>query len=147
VGCESIADKKQLESVDLASEKEAIINCLNNETKAAFQRNYSLWTEHWVHESDISKTYINHVDSSYSESLGWEKISDFVRNFIEEHPEPEPLPKMLEDIDLRLYGNGAWVSFEQLDSIRGWKRESRLMEKQDGTWKIAGMHTSIYGFK
>ncbi|MEM9649716.1 MAG: hypothetical protein AAF969_14660 [Bacteroidota bacterium] len=128
-------------------EKQAILTTLNNETKAAFQRDYELWTTYWVHNSDISKTYIDFADNTFSESVGWEEISQFVKTFIEEHPEPEPLPTLLDKIDVRLYGKGAWVTYEQHDSIRGLKRETRLMEKEGGTWKIAGMQTTIYGFQ
>lgn len=145
-GCQNNTDLDLHDVVDFESEKEAILECLNNETKSAFQRDYSLWTEHWVHDPNISKTYLNYVDSSFSESIGWKKISEFVKTFIEEHPEPEPPPKLLDNIDVRLYENGAWVSYEQLDSLRGLKRETRLMEKENGRWKIAGMHTTIYGF-
>lgn len=42
--------------------------------------------------------------------------------------------------------DGAWVTYEQQDSLRGLKRETRLMEKVNGEWKIAGMQTTIYGF-
>ena len=143
--CQQHTEKTE-SKVDLETEKAAILECLNSETKSAFARDYSFWTEHWVHEENISKTYINHVDNSYSESIGWMDISSFVKKFIEDHPAPEPAPQLLNDIDVRLYENGAWVSFEQMDSLRGLKRETRLMEKVDGKWKIAGMHTSIYGF-
>ena len=64
---------------------------------------------------------------------------------LEAHPDPEPLPSPLESADVRLYGEGAWVSYEQEDADQGRKRESRLMEKVDGEWRIAGMHTTIYG--
>ena len=67
------------------------------------------------------------VDSTFSESIGWKEISQFVKTFIEEHPEPEPVPKLLDKIKVRLYGNGAWGTYEQQDSIRGLKRETRLM--------------------
>ena len=70
-----------------------------------------------------------------------------MKTFIEEHPEPEPVPKLLDKINVRLYKNGAWVTYEQQDSIRGLKRETRLMEKINGEWKIAGMQTTIYGFE
>lgn len=70
-----------------------------------------------------------------------------MKTFIEEHPEPEPVPTLVDDIDVRLYENGAWVSYEQQDSLRGLKRETRLMEKVNGQWRIAGMHTTIYGPK
>ena len=128
-------------------EKQAILERLNNETKDAFQRDYEAWTKNWVHDPSTSKVYMNFVDSTFSESIGWKEISQFVKTFIEEHPEPEPVPKLLDKINVRLYKNGAWVTYEQQDSIRGLKRETRLMEKINGEWKIAGMQTTIYGFE
>lgn len=135
------------QTVNFETEKAAILATLNNETKVAFQRDYESWKEKWVHDPNMSKTYINFVDSTFSEAVGWDEISNFVKIFIEEHPEPEPVPRIVDDINVRLYGNGAWVTYEQQDSLRGLKRETRLMEKVNGEWKIAGMHTTIYGFK
>ena len=131
--------------VNLEEEEKAILKTLNSETEAAFQRAYAAWKENWVHDPDISKIYIDFADSTFSESIGWEDISGFVKEYIEEHPEPEPVLKLLNDIDVRLYGNGAWVTYQQKDSLRGLKRETRLMEKVNGKWKIAGMQTTIYG--
>ena len=149
-GCKEVATEKTIDSnaqtVTFEQEKKDILETLNNETKAAFQRDYDDRQDHWVHDPNIKKTYINFNDSSFTESVGWAEISAFVKTFIEEHPEPEPLPKLVDDINVRLYGNGAWVTFHQHDSLRGQKRETRLMEKVNGHWKIAGMHTTIYGF-
>ncbi len=145
IGCTSSLEE-QFPNANFEEEKAAILETLNNETKSAFQRDYELWASHWIHGANISKTYINFADSSYSESIGWKKVSGFIKTFFEQHPEPEPVPEALADIDVRLYGNGAWVTYEQMDSIRGLKRETRLMEKVEGKWKIAGMHTTIYGF-
>ncbi|MEL7222497.1 MAG: nuclear transport factor 2 family protein [Bacteroidota bacterium] len=133
-------------SEQLAEAKAAILETLNNETKAALQRDYEAWKDKWVQEDYVTKTYMQFTDSTMTETLGWEAVSSFVKTYIEEHPEPAPLPAPLEDIDVRLYGSGAWVSYEQNDPQYGLKRETRLMEKVDGQWKIAGMHTSIYGF-
>ena len=135
------------QATNTADEKEAILKTLNDETKAAFERNYEAWQEKWVHDSSITKTYLNFTDNTFTESVGWKEISQFVKTFIEEHPEPEPVPELLDKIDVRLYENGAWVTYEQRDSLRGLKRETRLMEKINGDWKIAGMQTTIYGFK
>jgi len=128
-------------------EKIAIIESLTNETKAASRRDYKAWKSYWIHAPKISKTYMNFDENSFSEMNGWKEIDDFVRTYIEEHPEPVPPPAQPEEINVRLYGTGAWVSFDTMDEVQGLKRETRLMEKENGKWKIAGMHTSIYGFQ
>jgi hypothetical protein len=128
-------------------EKVAIIKTLNNETKFFFTRDYANWKDQWVQESFVSKTYMWMTDSTLAETIGWADIDSFGKNFIQQHPIPEPVPVLLNDVNVRLYQDGAWVTFEQQDSIRGLKRETRLMEKRDGEWKIAGMHTTIYGFQ
>ena len=150
ISCKQTAQNNENEvdntSITKEQEEKAILETLNNETKAAFQRNYDSWKEKWIQEPRVTKTYIDFVDNTFSESVGWNEISQFVKTFIEEHPEPEPIPKLIDKIDVQLYGSGAWVVYEQQDSIRGLKRETRLMEKADGEWKIAGMQTTIYGF-
>jgi hypothetical protein len=131
----------------LEQEKAAILAVLNDETKAAFNRDYEGWKTKWIHESYVTKTYMDFSNNNMTETLGWIEIDDFVRTYIEEHPEPEPIPTLVDNIEVRLFDNAAWVSYEQNDAERGLKRETRLMEKQNGQWKIAGMHTTIYGFK
>lgn len=151
IGCKENANNRANVSMnqtdDFEQEKAAILEVINGETKAAFNRDYESWKEKWVHQAYATKTYINFSDSSMTETLGWEEINEFVRTYIEDHPEPAPIPTLVADIDVRLYGSGAWVSYEQNDAERGSKRETRLMEKVNGQWKIAGMHTTIYGFK
>lgn len=132
---------------DTEAEHESILNTLNEETLAFFSRDYNEWADKWVHEPYVTKSYMIFTDSTISETLGWAAIRNFGQNYIQMHPEPEPVPDLLSEIEIRLYNKGAWVSFEQYDSIRGLKRETRLMEKHDGQWKIAGMHTTIYGFQ
>ena len=134
------------QEVDFEKEKAAILDVLNNETKAALNRDYPAWKEKWVHKGYVTKTYMNFADSTMTETLGWIEIDDFVKTYIEEHPEPAPLPKLIDEINVRLYKNGAWVNYSQNDPEKGLKRETRLMEKVDGQWKIAGMQTVIYGF-
>ena len=122
-----------------------ILAVLNGETRDALGRDYASWRSHWVHEPYVFKTYVNVADGTGSETRGWDRVDDFVRTYIEDHPEPESPPPPLTDADVRVYGDGAWVSYEQDDADQGRKRESRLMERVDGRWRIAGMHTTIYG--
>lgn len=151
IGCsEKTSDKSNgtvIQEQSFEKEKEAILKVLNDEIKAAFNRDYKSWKEKWVQKEYVTKTYMNFADTTMSETLGWNEIDDFVRTYIEEHPEPAPLPTMVDKINVQLYENGAWVNYEQNDSERGLKRETRLMEKENGQWKIAGMQTVIYGFK
>jgi len=132
---------------NLEQEKTAILECLKNETKAACRRDYLDWKTYWIHDQKISKTYMNFVENSFSEMKSWKEIDDFVRTYLEEHPEPVPPPAQPDVIDVRIYGSGAWVTFEVVDRVNGRKGETRLMQKEAGKWKIAGMHTSIYGFQ
>jgi hypothetical protein len=147
ISCQEKPSEAINQPSQLELEKAAILEVLNNETKAAFNRDYEQWKTHWLHESFVTKSYMNFSDSTMTETLGWEEVDHFVKTYIEEHPEPVPLPTLLEDIDVRLYGSGAWVSYKQNDPEYGLKKETRLMEKEDGVWKIAGMYTTIYGFQ
>jgi hypothetical protein len=150
IGCEGSKNQTTADTVEAISfeqEKTAILQTLNQETVAAFSRDYNRWKEKWIHEPFVTKTYIDYPENHFTETLGWGEVDGFVREFFDKHPNPEPIPALLDNVDVRLYGTGAWVSFMQNDSIRGLKRETRLMEKVNGQWKIAGMHTTIYGFE
>jgi len=144
VACSPSSDLA-LSAEDVKADKAAILRVLNEETIAAFSRDYEGWQSKWVQTPYVTKTYMNFADSSMTETLGWEEVNQFVVDYFAEHPEPDPLPDPLISIDVRVYGNGAWVSYEQDDPARGHKRETRLMERVDGAWKIAGMQTVIYG--
>lgn len=137
----------KLKTENMETEKQAILDALQGETKAAFGRDYEKWKTHWVHRSTISKTYMNFADTTFSEMIGWKEIDDFVRVYLEEHPEPVPPPAPPENVAIQIYGTGAWVRYEIMDEVFGKKRETRLMEKEKDRWKIAGMHTTIYGFE
>jgi len=143
VACSPSSDLA-LSAEDGKADKAAILRVLNEETIAAFSRDYEGWQDKWVQEPYVTKTYMNFADSSMTETLGWEEVNQFVVDYFAEHPEPDPLPEPLTSIDVRLYGSGAWVSYEQDDPARGRKRETRLMERVEGAWKIAGMGTVIY---
>ena len=151
VACNEAAKKSDKEktidtSTVIADEKQAILTRLQKETEDAFDRNYEAWRTNWVHDSTVAKTYMNFVDSSFTETVGWQEVDDFVRTYIEEHPEPVPAPEQAHHIDVQVFGTGAWVSYRTFDETFGNKRETRLMVKEGGQWKIAGMHTTIYGF-
>ena len=144
--CQDAHKEKSITHSDTTVEERKILECLKNETHAASARDYKSWRTHWVHRPSISKTYMNFADNTFSEMNSWKEIDDFVKTYIEEHPKPVQPPAQSENIDVKIYGNGAWVSYEIWDEVSGKKKETRLMEKENNKWKIAGMHTTIYGF-
>jgi len=145
LACSSIQPDADLEREgDLANATSAILATLNAETAAAFTRDYASWRSHWVHKPYVTKTYMRFSDTTLDETLGWAEVDRFVREYIESHPEPDPIPEPLKDAEVRLYGTGAHVSFEQLGPDGSRKREERLMELEEGAWKIAGMWTVVY---
>jgi len=144
---EQVAAPAKAKPIDIQAEKQAILTTLNEETAAAFRRDYDTWQSKWVHSPTMTKVYEDLAGDESSNSTGWEEISQFVKDFFVAHPEPEPVPELLSEIDVRLEGNRAEVIYEQQDSLRGRKQEMRTMEKVDGEWKIAGMKTTIYGFE
>lgn len=146
-GDEKTSTPLEAQPVDMQAEKEAILKTLNDETAAAFSRDYETWQSKWVHSPTMTKVYEDLAGGESSTSTGWEEISQFVKDFFVAHPEPEPVPELLSEIDVKLDGTRAEVIYEQQDSLRGRKQEMRTMEKVDGKWKIAGMKTTIFGFE
>ena len=47
------------QEVDVELERNAILETLNGETSAAFQRDYEAWKQKWVHRPDVTKTYLD----------------------------------------------------------------------------------------
>ena len=139
VGCAAAAP-----APDAERETARILDALNGETRSALARDYAAWRGHWVHAPYAVKTYTHVADGTSSVTLGWGAVDDFVRAYIEAHPEPEPPPAPLTEADVRAWGDQAWVTYDQ-DTEQGWKRESRRLERVDGAWRIAAMHTTIYG--
>ena len=141
-GC---ADAPPEPPADADRDRALVLDAVNGETRAALARDYEAWRGHWVHEPYVTKTYVNVADGTGSETVGWDAVDGFVGDYLREHPEPEPPPRPVTDADVRLYGDGAWVGYEQVDADQGRKRESWLMERVGGRWRIAGMHTTVYG--
>lgn len=150
VGCAAVprgADGGSADGGSAGAERERarILGVLNAETRAALGRDYEGWRGHWVHAPYVVKTYTSAADGASSVVLGWDAVDDFVRSYIEGHPTPEPPPDPLTSADVRVYGDSAWVTYEQDDADQGRKRESRRMERVGGVWRIAAMHTTVLG--
>jgi hypothetical protein len=63
---------------------------------------------------------------------------------MEENPDPNPQNVVRENINMRIYREAAWVTFDQYGKdtgepdmdMPGLSRETRFLEKHNGQWKI-----------
>jgi hypothetical protein len=120
----------------LSKDEAAIREVIENESKYYWGRNYDKWQALYVHAPYVAWT----AASKYgvTRHQGWDDWSKEVKTFFKSSPKPQEYEGVVYKYNYhtRIYGNGAWVSFEQMnDGTKTW--ETRIMEKQDGKWKIA----------
>lgn len=127
--------------IDVEKEKEAIKAVVIEGIKDAYALDLDKIGKNWVHESYALRTYAQ--KNSFTEVIGWENLSELYRNY-KANNEPITDEAVQENWIIRVYGNGAWVTFDQykkgvkaenLDYIP--MREFRVLEKTDEGWKIA----------
>lgn len=125
-------------------ESEAIKQVIINETESFFERDYEEWSQYWMKVESAFRAG-NGPDSTYV-LYGWENISDYIENYDETLYEDEEgskysTPKR-DDFDITFNSeNSARVEWEQYNRVAAQdqyysSRESRLMQKEDGKWKI-----------
>jgi hypothetical protein len=120
------------QSKDIESIKEVI----TKETTAFFSVDRKKWAENWA---NVPYAYWSYSDSSSTSYIqGWEGLSQtFDPYFKSSKPSKAEIKNEWQDI--RVYGNGAYVSFTQkvLDEIEHDEtHQVRVLEKKDGKWKI-----------
>lgn len=140
---------------DEEQEKKAIIESINAETAAFFKRNYDEVIKYFVH-TDYAFHAWNNGDGTFSATVGWPAINDKYKNYIKDNPVPagsssHPKVERRNMIFKFFNSNLAFVTWDQYNSDSEKKtfrlsKETRIMEKQDGLWKIANM-TAFLDYK
>jgi len=139
--CSSIALQSQ--SSALTDDEAAIIKVIETESKHFWGRNFKKWKKTWVQEDHVRWTVA--TKDGVRQFIGWEDWSNEVESLFESSPEPEPYDDVKKsNYKFRIYGDGALVLFDQMAETPS--RELRIMEKQDGKWKIAVVE-AIYNFR
>jgi tetratricopeptide (TPR) repeat protein len=128
----------------MADEKDeaAIKKVIENETKFAFDANYEEFAKTWVHEPYALWTSAGNYN--HNEFLGWDSIGINLKRWMESWTEPFADEVIRKNFSYRIYGNGAWVTYEQYNKSSMEKnpdllpsRQLRILEKTDDGWKIA----------
>lgn len=121
----------------------AIKDVIKQETAAFWNRDYKAWSDTWIQESHIVWTAA--TQDGVRQYKGWDDWSAEVKRFIKENPKPDKDNILRGEWVVRVYGTGAWASFIQ-DWNGSISKETRILEKQDGQWKIAFVET-LYNLK
>ena len=135
------------ESQELA----AILKVIEAETNCFFSRDYACWKQHWVQEAHAFQAW-NNSDGTFDARTGWAAVDKEIGDYIQNNPvgpEKSSHPKVIrKNIITKFYGQDvAYLNWDQYNSDPGdgkfrHSKESRIMEKHEGKWKIA--HVSAF---
>lgn len=131
---------------DTDRERDAIIAVIEAETLDFYSRDFDAWSNHWLQDEGTRRLGML-VGGQIGYHEGWSASAAIVVRIMEQFPNPNPEAARLirrENLNLRIAGDMAWVSFDQygpdtgdpFDS-RGLSHQVRILEKHDGEWKIA----------
>jgi len=132
--------------IDFEKEKAAIMDAIEGESAAFWNKDYDQWASYWVHAPYI-RTMGWWKDGGVTVVEGWEEREERSKKNFEVSPEANPTATKVrrENINIRIYKDVAWLTFDQygedtgdnLMDMPGLSHETRIMEKHDGSWKIA----------
>ena len=117
-------------------EKTAIKAIIEKETSAYLATDSKAWMDCWIH---APYAFWSSADSAgFNNYSGWKAIEiGFTDYFLTTKPRNAKLENRYNDI--RVYGNGAYARFVQVvteDGVVKEEDEIRILEKQNGQWKL-----------
>jgi hypothetical protein len=131
--------------IDQQSDTTAIMQVIADESSAFWNKDFEAWAQCWQHTA-----YIRRIGwwarGGITVTEGWDALSSRVKTTMAAYPEPNPTAARVrrENVNLRISGSMAWVTFDQYGEdtgdlemdMAGLSRETRVLEKQNGEWKI-----------
>ena len=127
------------------AELEAILAVVRRETAAFWNKDYDAWAGCWAHVP-YTRTMGYWPLGGVSVVEGWDAQSALIRTMMDQIPEPNPSAGLVrrENINARVFAAAAWMTFDQYGQdtgepvfdMPGRSRETRILERHDGRWKI-----------
>lgn len=138
-------EPKQTSQIDYEKEKEELLKLIDEESAAFWNKDFEKWANCWAHEDHI-RTMGWWADGGVTVLRGWDERSKRMKEHMMSSPEPNPTATNVrrEHMNLRIFENVAWMTFDQygedtgdaLMDMPGLSRETRIFEKINGQWKI-----------
>ncbi|HMR83790.1 MAG TPA: hypothetical protein PKE30_11690 [Niabella sp.] len=131
---------------DEKKEQDAIMKVIEGETSSFYKRDYESWKKHYAQTAYAFQAWNNH-DGTVDAKTGWPAVDSGIGNYIKANPvapggssHPEVLRK---NIITKFYADTvAYLLWDQYNSVKDsamFSKEVRLMEKQNGEWKIVNV--------
>jgi hypothetical protein len=134
------------DTVDFEKEKTAILELIQRESEGFWEKDFEKYASCWVQE-EYARTLGYWKDGGIVVVNGWKERAARTKEHMEKSPEANPTATKVrrENLNLRIFKDVAWVTFDQygedtgdpLMDMPGLSRETRILEKQNGQWKIA----------
>jgi hypothetical protein len=134
------------EEAALEREKAAIVEVIERQAAAFWAKDFEGWADTWVHAPYVRRLGWSPTGGVVSVE-GWEAIGARMQKNMAADPKPNLTPaKLVRDrLEFRIYGDVAWLTFEQHGVATGEPRfdmpglsyETRILEKHDGKWRVA----------
>lgn len=133
---------------DEARELEAIQAVIDNETNSFYAGNYEGWKKSWSHKPYAYQAW-NHEDGTVGVAVGWEKIDQQGKGWIEKyykngenviHPSViKEKPQVHFFSDSVAYLIWKQYNADKTEKIYHLSNETRIMEKEADGWKIVNV--------
>jgi len=140
---------------DEATEKEAIMKIIEQETDCFYKRDYNCWKENFA-KTDYAFQAWNNSDGTFDAKVGWSEIDERSRKYLRENPiapgGSSHTKVERRNMQIKFFGETfAYMIWDQYNSDKDLKKyfhskDTRIMEKIDGKWKIVNV-TSYWDFK
>jgi len=134
------------EKVDFEKERAAIIEVIEAETEAFFDKDINRLASY--HIQDESNIRLTATKSGYTYDIGWEKINAFFLDYFENVMGPGEYYEVKKNYKIKIYDKSAWATYDNFyynndDELLSTSIHTQILEKVNGEWKIV-FYTSIY---
>jgi len=136
-------------------EKSAILDVIISETENFYKRDYEGWKKCYLHSEYVFQAW-NNVDGTFDAKVGWAELDEKTGIYIQNHPvapNSASHPKVeRRNMVWKFFTPGiAFLIWDQYNSdiemkVFNHSKETRLMEKQNGFWKVVSV-ASYWDYK
>jgi hypothetical protein len=159
---------EKTEIIDEQKEKEAILKVIEKETDCFFKRDYDCWKDQFVQTAYAFQAW-NNSDGTVNAKTGWDEIDERTKMYLADpanKPKPDDMgqeysvkekpashPSVIRKNMIAKFfspslGYFVWDQYnsDPAKKLYTFSKESRLMEKINGQWKIVNV-TAFWDYR